>query len=81
MVPHMETLDARAHAVGWSLARLGREAGVPYRRLWEGLRLRPDELYRVEVALQLAEERKTAPRLTPGAAQEVAGDAAPRRET
>ena len=73
-------IDERARAAGMSLAKLARASDVPYRRLWAAERLRPDELYRVEVALQTAEERKIAPRLTPGAAKEVAGDAAPPRE-
>jgi len=76
----MQAIDARAKAAGLSLARLAREAGVGYRRIFEAANLRPDEVYRLEVVLQAA-EKKTAPGATRGAVKEAAVGAATSTET
>lgn len=51
-------IDERARHAGLSIARLCREAGVGYRRVYEGRRLTEAEQARLAAALAQAEEKK-----------------------
>jgi hypothetical protein len=73
----MQPFDERAREAGLSLAKLARASSVPYRRLWAAEILHPDEIFRVETALQAAEQRKTAAGTTRAAVKEL-GDVSAR---
>lgn len=75
------SIDDRARQAGISLARLCRNARVPYRRLYEGRTLTTAELERLAATLAEAEQKKkTAMGTTRIAVAEVASAATPRAE-